>query len=165
MAVISINDLKRIREENKGKKIVFCSGSFDLTHAGHILFFEDCKKHGDILVVAVGKDSSIKDNKGDKRPILNQYIRLKTIDSLKPVDYCYIDQTSMSGNKLYTIERAFENLKPDMYVINEDAFDIPYRKELSEKYRVKLIILPRTCPPEFDGISTSKIIQKIKELN
>ena len=165
MAIININDLKNIREEHKDKKIVFCSGSFDLTHAGHILFFEDCKKQGDILVVAVGKDSSIKDNKGDKRPILNEHIRLKTIDSLKPVDYCYIDPISMSGNKLYTIERAFENLKPDIYTINEDAFDIPYRKELSEKYGVKLIILPRICPLEFDGISTSKIIQKIKNLD
>ena len=141
MSIITINDLKKIREENKNKKIVFCSGSFDLTHAGHILFFEDCKKHGDILVVAVGKDSSIKKNKGDKRPILNQHIRLKTIDSLKPVDYCYINPISIPGKKLYTLEHAFESLKPDIYAINEDAFDMEDRRKLCEFFNINLKIL------------------------
>jgi len=164
MAVINVGDLSRIREKHKDKKIVFCSGSFDLTHAGHILFFEDCKKYGEILVVSVGKDSSIKKNKGEGRPIFNQHIRLKMIDSLKPVDYTYINPISVPGNKLHSIEHAFKNLRPDVYVINEDAFDISYRKELCAKFNVKLTILPRYCPEEFEGISTSKIIEKIKNL-
>ena len=164
MTQIKIEDLPKIREQFKNKKIVLCSGSFDLTHAGHVLFFEDCKKYGDILVVAVGKDVPIEKRKGQGRPILNQYIRLKTVDSLKPVDYSYINPISVSENKLYTIEHAFQNLKPDIYVINEDAFNIPYRKELCKKFNVKLVILPRTAPPEFEGISATKIIEKIKNL-
>lgn len=164
MTIINVEDLSKIREKYKNKKIVFCSGSFDLTHAGHVLFFEDCKKYGEILIVSVGKDSSIKKNKGEGRPIFNEYIRLKMIDSLKPVDYVYINPISVPGNKLYSIEHALENLKPDVYVINEDAFDIPYRKELCAKFNVKLTILPRYCPEEFEGISTSKIIEKIKNL-
>lgn len=163
--IINVEDLSAIRETHKNKKIVYCSGSFDLVHAGHILFFEDCKKHGDILVVAVGKDSSIRNSRGEGRPIFNEHIRLKMVDSLKPVDYAYINPISMLGNKLYTIEHAFQNLKPDVYVINEDAFDRNHREELARRFRIELIILPRFCPPEFEDISTSNIIKKIKELN
>ena len=166
MTVVNMRDLPKIREKYKDKKIVFCSGGFDLTHVGHILFFEDCKKYGDILVVAVGTDNSLKKRKGDGRPILNEHIRIKTIDSLKPVDYCFINKKEFDVNKpLATIETTFAELKPNVYVINEDAFDISYRQKLCNDYHVKLVILPRWFPPEFDGISTSKIIEKIKQLH
>ncbi|MDP3881866.1 MAG: adenylyltransferase/cytidyltransferase family protein [Nanoarchaeota archaeon] len=164
MTQITVQDLPGIREEYKDKKIVFCSGSFDLTHVGHILFFEDCKKLGDILVVGVGSDNIVKKNKGDKRPILNEFIRIKTIDSLKPVDYCLLDFVSNKDNPLYFLDVALKELKPDIYVINEDAFDTPYREELCKRLNVKLSILPRSCPPEFEGISTTQIVDKVKSL-
>ena len=161
MIIKTTNDLKELREKYKDKKIVFCSGAFDLVHVGHILFFEDCKKQGDILVVGVGTDLMLKNNKGDKRPILNESVRLRTIDSLKPVDYCLLDIFSNPGNPLYVLDAVFENLKPDVYVINDDAFNFSYRENISKKFNVKLIVLQRNCPKEFEGISTSKIIEKI----
>ncbi len=162
--IISFDDLSSIRKKHTGEKIVFCSGSFDLTHAGHVLFFEDCKKSGDILVVMVGRDDEIKINKGQDRPILNQDIRLKMIDSLKHVDYCFLNTPWIQGgHPLDTIGVFFEHLKPEIYAINEDAFDIPYRKELTKKYGVKLLVLDRNCPQEFENISTTKIIEKIKK--
>jgi len=164
MIILNIGELLQLRESNRDKKIVFCSGSFDLTHAGHILFFEDCKKLGDILVVCVGSDRLIKSLKGDKRPILNENIRLKTIDSLKPVDYCFINPCSPEEHPLLILEIVFKKLKPDVYVINEDAFNISYRLNLCKKYKVKLHILKRWCPSEFDSISTSKIIERINNL-
>ena len=100
MAKIIIKELHLIRKEFSDKKIVFCSGNFDLTHVGHILFFEDCKKQGDILVVGVGGDEIMKINK-DNRIILNEKVRLKTIDSLKPVDFCFIDDVSNKENPLF----------------------------------------------------------------
>lgn len=164
MVILNIDELLQLRENNKDKKIVFCSGSFDLPHAGHVLFFEDCKKLGDILVVCIGSDRLIKSLKGGKRPILNENIRLKTIDSLKPVDYCFLNPCSPKEHPLLVIGIVFKKLKPDTYVINEDAFDIPHRLNLCKKYKVKLNILKRWCPSEFDDISTSKIIEKIKSL-
>ena len=164
MVVLKIEELSSLRQKYKEKKIVLCTGGFDLTHAGHILFFEDCKKHGDILVVGVARDVSLRKRKGDNRPILNEYIRLKTVDSLKPVDYVFMNADKSVADLLYTIKFAFEKLHPDVYVINDDAFNIPEREKLSKEYGVKLIILPRWFPPEFDGISTSKIIEKIKQL-
>ncbi len=160
MTITKIEDLNQIREKHKDQKVVFCSGSFDLTHLGHILFFEDCKNLGDVLVVAVGDDYSIRSLKGVNRPILNQHVRLKTIDSLKPVDYTLLNTISLD-DVFCDLEKMLNNLKPDTYVINEDAFDIDKRKELCERYNINLKILERFCPAEYESISTTSIIQRV----
>lgn len=168
MAIISLKDLPAIRAKHKGEKIVFCSGTFDLTHVGHILFFEDCKKLGDILVVAVGNDLATRRYKGDTRPVLNEAIRLKTVDTLKPVDYCIVDSIptdpELKGNLLAMLFPIFDGLRPDIWAINEDAFDKEYRKELAQKYGMKLHTMDRWCPQEFENISTTKIIDRVKGL-
>lgn len=163
MAIITHDDLSRIRRNYKNKKIVFCSGVFDLTHAGHALFLEKCKKEGDVLVVAVGEDSSLYDlGKGRGRPVFNEDIRLKMVDSLKPVDYTLLGLRP-ERNPLSFMETMFSRLRPDIYVINSDAFDIPYRRFLAKKYNMKIKIFKRTCPKSFECISTTGIIKKIKE--
>lgn len=159
--IIDYKDFKKIRKENEKKKIVFCSGSFDLLHAGHVLFFEDCKKFGDVLVVAMGDDEIIK-IKGSDRPILNEHIRLKMLDSLKVIDYCF-KHKNVKGEFLNTfMEEVLELLKPDSWIINEDASEISYRQELAKKYNVAIHVLERKCLPEFEDVSTTKIIKKIK---
>src|SRR3989344_8748815 len=123
--IITPDDLPRIREKHKNEKIVFCSGVFDLVHAGHLLFFEDCKKHGDILVVVLGKDANVKDYKGGNRPIMNEHVRLKMVDSLKPVDYTLLDTyDAPKEDPLFLLNKFLSDLKPDFYVINNDAFNI-----------------------------------------
>lgn len=164
MAIIKSGDLKTLREKYKNLKIVYCSGTFDMTHVGHILFFEDCKKYGDLLFVNVGRDDTIKKLKGEKRPILNQYVRIKTIDSLKPVDFCFVNSEDSDEEKHDILRFVMENLKPNVYVVNEDAFDIKYRIKIVEEFDTKMEILPRYCPKEFENISTSNIIEKIKNL-
>jgi len=160
MSITNIESLHKIRAENPNKKIGFCSGSFDLTHLGHILFFEDCKKLCDILVVSIGDDYSIKSLKGSGRPILNQEIRLRTIDSLRPVDFALLN-TIDKENIFCDLEKIFLELNPDKYFINEDAFDIDARKVLSNRHGITLNILGRTCPQEYDAISTTSIIKKV----
>lgn len=163
--IITPEDLPKIREKHRDQKIVFCSGVFDMVHVGHLLFFEDCKKHGDVVVVVLGKDANVRDYKGDKRPIMNEHIRLKMVDGLKPVDYVFLDTYDAKKDDPYSlIELFIQRLQPNMYVINEDAFDIPRRKLLAQQHDVELIILPRYCPEEFEEISTTKLIQKIKDL-
>lgn len=164
MAQITYEDLPQIRERHKDKKIVFASGCFDLLHAGHVLFLEDCKKHGDILVVALGKDHTVRTVKGSERPILNHHIRLKMIDSLKPVDYCFLDRP-FSPDEIppFPVE-AMKLLRPDVYVMNSDASQIPLRRELANAHGAACVVLERHAPDEFEGISTSKIIEKIKRL-
>ena len=156
--IIKPTDLVKLRKDNPKKKIVFCSGSFDLTHAGHILFFEDCKKYGDILVVGLGGDKIIKDLKGSTRPILNESIRMKTLDSLKTVDYVFLDEITKRNDFHSMFRFVFKNLEPDFYVLNEDVSDLKDSKELADLFNVKIIVLKRHSPKEFDNISTTRII-------
>lgn len=168
MILKTYEELSELREMHKDKKIVFASGTFDLTHVGHILFFEDCKRYGEILVVAIGEDSIAKKYKGESRPVLNEYIRLKTVDSLKPVDYSLIvREIELSPSYPLSISafpKLFERLKPDSWIVNNDALDIPMRQELANKSNIELIVLERYCPKEFEGISTTNLIRKIKEI-
>lgn len=165
MAKIRYEDLAAVREKHARQTIVFCSGVFDITHAGHVLFFEDAKRQGDILVAMVGSDKTVKRDKGPSKPILNEHQRLKMVDSLKPVDYTLTDElVPATKHPLYYIDMVFEKLRPDVYVVNQDAFDMPYRKEMVKRFGTKLVALERTAPPEFGKVSTSSIIKKIKEL-
>ena len=61
---------KKIKElQESGKKVVFTNGVFDILHVGHLTYLEEARDLGDVLVVGVNSDSSVKTNKGDKRPI------------------------------------------------------------------------------------------------
>ena len=84
------------------------------------------------------------------------------VDSLKPVDYSFLSGF-VTSHLLGHLKIVFENLKPDVYVVNNDAFDLDFRRKISKKYGVRLVILKRSCPPEFEKISTTKIIEKIKK--
>jgi len=165
MAIITQRDLKKIRGRARGKKIVFASGSFDLVHAGHVLFLEDCKKHGDILVVGVGSDKAIKGHKEPYRPILNEHVRIKLIDSLKPVDYTLLTHPPKKGLPvIYPLGAIFQSLKPDLYVVNGDIKDIQGRKAFAAQYRVRTMVLKRKAPKNFKKVSTTQIIARLKNL-
>ena len=168
MAIVSLSNLPEIRERHQGEVIVYCSGVFDLPHPGHVLFLEDCKKQGDVLVVGVSRgDKDLQNRKGAGRPIMSYKMRLKMVDALKLVDYCFVRDSDVEielNNSLGFLEIVFAKLKPEVYVINDDAFNTEYRKQLCEKNNVRLVILERWCPPEFENISTTKLIEKISML-
>ena len=88
----NINELAEIRQELKlqNKKVVFTNGVFDILHAGHVDYITKAKSKGDILIVGVNSDSSVKKIKGELRPIVPQKERAFIIASLKPVDYVVI---------------------------------------------------------------------------
>jgi D-beta-D-heptose 7-phosphate kinase/D-beta-D-heptose 1-phosphate adenosyltransferase len=85
----SRTEIKLIREQLKqqNKKVVFTNGCFDLIHSGHVDYLVKAKEMGDILILALNSDSSIRSIKGDKRPILKQDERAFIVSNLKPVDY------------------------------------------------------------------------------
>lgn len=159
--------LQAIRRTSSGQRIGFCSGGFDFTHPGHVLFFEDCKKHCDVLVVGIGSDLVRMIYKHDlTRPIWNEQLRLKMVSSLKSVDYAFIiDPLSPDRHPLDELDEVFAVLRPDVYIINSEASDIPYRQAMVAKHGIVMVILERTCPPEFENISTTSIITKIQKLS
>ena len=150
--VQSLNTLKYIVQDlkDKGKKIVFTNGCFDMLHVGHLSSFKEAKKYGDVLIVAVNSDNSVKLNKGDLRPIISEEDRLEMVAALECVDYVVLMDDKNPSN-------IIEALKPDYSIKGEDWKDkIVPEKAIIESYggEIKFIKLN-------DGHSTSKIIEKI----
>ena len=90
--VLSKEEMKSLRKKFKveHKKVVFTNGVFDLIHAGHVDYLIKAKAMGDILIVGMNSDSSVKRIKGEKRPLINQTERAFVLSNLKPVDFVVI---------------------------------------------------------------------------
>ncbi len=152
-----IKNLKQLnaitrRLKKSGKEIVFTNGCFDILHFGHVKYLQEAKKYGDILIVGINSDSSVKSIKGDKRPLIKGHDRMKTVAALESVDYVVAFN---EGTPLKTIL----NLKPDILIKGSD-----WKKNMivgagfvkSYGGKVKTVKL-------FPGRSTSGIIKKIAE--
>lgn len=74
-------------ENNKGKKIVFTNGCFDILHSGHVAYLNDAKKQGDLLFIGLNSDASIKRLKGENRPINSESDRKFLMENLKAIDF------------------------------------------------------------------------------
>lgn len=111
----SINELKEIRARLRGenKKVVFTNGCFDILHPGHVDYLNKSKETGDILIVALNSDESVKRIKGNKRPILTLHERAFIIGNLKAVDF-------VTSFKEDTPEQIIKELIPDILIKGED---------------------------------------------
>jgi D-beta-D-heptose 7-phosphate kinase/D-beta-D-heptose 1-phosphate adenosyltransferase len=140
------------RHRATGKRIVFTNGCFDVMHLGHAKYFQFAKQQGDLLVVGVNTDASIRRLKGDKRPVTPETDRVGLLEEMQSIDYLvrFGDDTPM---------RLIEAIRPDVLVKGAD-----YRKEqvvgweLVESYGGRIALAPL-----IDGRSTSAVIQKILE--
>ena len=88
----NLNELIKIVKnlKSKNKKIVTTNGVFDILHLGHVTCLEEAKKLGDVLIVGVNTNKSVKQNKGDKRPINDEKSRLSVLAALESVDYVFL---------------------------------------------------------------------------
>lgn len=113
--VKNLAELVEIRNELKRQKktVVFTNGVFDILHAGHVDYIAKAKEKGDILIVAVNSDSSVRRIKGELRPIVPQHERAFIISSLKPVDFVVIFEED-------TPHEIIEKLVPDVLVKGAD---------------------------------------------
>jgi rfaE bifunctional protein nucleotidyltransferase chain/domain len=124
----SLSALRRIIEAQKarGRIIVLANGCFDLFHAGHIRYLRAAKAKGDILVVAINSDRSVRRLKGRGRPILEQQERVEILSSFSFVDYVTIFSEP-------TVTQVLLTLKPDVHVKGSDYT----RETVPEKDTVK----------------------------
>lgn len=139
--------------KDKGKRVVMTNGCFDLLHAGHVHSFLQAKKYGDVLIVAVNSDSSVKKIKGDKRPIISEKNRIKMLCSLECVDYVVLMEET-------TPENIIKCIQPDVVVKGADwkGKEMP-EQETIESYGGKLEFIDLE-----EGLSTTNIIKKISEV-
>ena len=139
---------ENLRRDNK---IVFTNGCFDIIHAGHVRYLTTAKNFGDVLIVGLNSDSSVRKLKGASRPINNQADRAEVLLALKPVDYVIIFDE-------LTAENLIAKVKPDIYVKGSDYnLDTLPEAKIVQSYggRVEFVNLVA-------GKSTSNIIKKIE---
>ncbi len=133
--------------------IVFTNGCFDVVHRGHIEFLKFCKSQGDIVVVGLNSDSSVKTIKGLGRPINNQYDRAAVLAALETVDYITVfDEPDPLG--------LIKKVKPDILVKGQDwAQKGVIGREFVESYGGRVVFAPLV-----EGKSSTTIIEKVKSL-
>ena len=135
------------------KKIVFTNGCFDLLHFGHVKYLKDAKAKGDILVVGVNSDASVKKIKGEKRPIVKQSDRIRVIAALESVDFAvlFAEETPI---------KVIKAIRPDILVKGADwnrneIVGSDFVQSYSGKVlRIKLV----------KGHSTTDLIKKIAKV-
>ena len=135
--------------KGQGKKIISTNGCFDLLHRGHVTYLEAAKKLGDVLVVGINSDSSVKKLKGEGRPINNAQDRALVISALKSVDFVFIFDED-------TPIEFLQILKPHIHAKGGD-----YKVESLPEYPVlRAIGSDVTIIPFVDGYSTTQILSK-----
>lgn len=145
---------KLIEEIGRKKKVVFVAGSYDLLHVGHARFIEKAGLLGDILVVGIPSDRSIKRTKGVGRPVISEYSRAYTLGHLDPVDYVMIFDED-------TVCATLEKLRPDVFYTVREDWNKGYRKSPEYKavttYGGKVVSGKKESP----HMSASAIIDKV----
>jgi rfaE bifunctional protein nucleotidyltransferase chain/domain len=148
------DELQEILEGLKrgGKKIVFTNGCFDILHIGHIRCLEEAKRLGDILVVALNSDRSVRSIKGPSRPCTPEAERAEVLSALACVDYVVI------FDELNPLE-LITSLRPNILVKGGDwTPETTIGGEVVEDAGGKVVIIPHV-----EGVSTSEIIDRIRK--
>ena len=134
-----------------GKKVVTCNGTFDILHKGHIAFLEEAKKQGEVLVVAINSDASVKKNKGPSRPVNAQDDRAAVLAGLGCVDYVTVfDEENPIA--------LLDEIQPDVHVngseYGEDCIEASTVKKNGGRIHIVKLV---------EGYSTTSAIEKMKK--
>jgi D-glycero-beta-D-manno-heptose 1-phosphate adenylyltransferase len=139
-----------VAQKAAGKQIVFTNGCFDILHAGHVRYLTAARAEGDILVIGLNSDASVRVIKGRKRPLVSETLRAEVLAGLACVDYV----TIFDAPDPY---RLIQTLMPDVLVKGSDWAETDIIGSDIVKENGGRVIRMDLLP----GISTSKIIEKI----
>lgn len=144
-------ELKNFRTDNKGKKVVFTNGCFDILHVGHIRCLREAASYGDLLIVGLNSDASVKRLKGEDRPINSEAERAEMLAALDCVDYIAVFDEDTPYNLI-------NDIQPDVLAKGGDyRIEDVVGRDIVEKNNGKVVLIPFV-----DGKSTTNIIDKIK---
>lgn len=147
--ILSRKELREIirSRQTYGKKVVFTNGCFDIIHAGHVRYLRKARSFGDLLVVGLNSDGSVRRLKGPERPLVNEADRAELLAALEMVDY-----VTIFGED--TPAALIEELKPDVLVKGGDyrAEEVVGRETVEASGgRVEIV-------PFVEGRSTTKLV-------
>lgn len=141
----SLRDLAQVQ----GKKVVFTNGCFDILHAGHVTYLSEAKKLGDILIIGLNNDDSVRRLKGASRPVNEQQDRACVLDALASVDYVCIFEED-------TPKELIEKIIPDVLVKGGDyRIEDIVGADIVSKNGGEIVVLPFV-----KGKSTTSIIER-----
>ena len=148
----SLSALKReiLKLKKQGKRIIFTNGCFDILHYRHVKYLEDAKGRGDILIVAVNSDLSVRKIKGKNRPIVDESNRLKLLAALESIDYVILFNET-------TPLALIKTIRPDILIKGSDwSKNNIVGSDVVRAYggRVETVKLVK-------GLSTTNLIKKI----
>lgn len=150
----SVKELAREIEGLKaqGKRVVLANGTFDVMHGGHISYLEDARQHGDVLVVGLNSDASVRGLKGENRPVCNIDERLALLSSIRCIDHIIVFDEP-------TCENLLRTLRPDVHAKGTDytAENVPERA-VSDELGIETVI---TGAPKENATKT--IIRKAQQ--
>ena len=142
---------KRLREE--GKKIVTINGSFDMLHAGHVRSLKEAKAQGDVLIVGLNSDKSVKAYKSIYRPIIPQDQRAFMLEAIEYVDYIVVmDEPEIAAPLIRAV-------KPSVH-----ANSAEYGANCVEAPAIKEVGARLFMIPKYDDISTTNIIKRVLDI-
>ena len=155
-SVLELDEIVKLASlaKSTGKSVVFTNGCFDIIHGGHIEFLQKAKAFGDILIIGLNSDSSVRSLKGEGRPIKAAEERANILASLRFVDYITIFNES-------TPENLIREIRPDILVKGDDyKIDEVVGREIVEGYGARVELVPIV-----KGLSTSDTVAKILKNN
>lgn len=143
---------RRLQERHAGQRVVFTNGCFDLLHPGHVRALEAARALGDLLVVGVNGDASVRRLKGERRPIVPERERAEMVAALRPVDFVTLFEED-------TPVETIAALRPDIHVKSGDyrAEDLP-ESPVVEAGGGRVVIVPFV-----EGLSTTDLVARIRE--
>lgn len=142
---------KKLKKERK--KIVTTNGVFDILHLGHVKYLEVAKRLGNVLIVGVNSNSSVKQIKGDKRPINDEKSRIGVLAGLESVDYAFLFNEK---NPIKWVSK----IKPDIHAKAGDyKLSHIIEKNAVEKNNGKIVVVKME-----EGYSTTKLINRILDI-
>ncbi len=144
-----------------GKRVVFTNGCFDLIHLGHVRYLEEARALGDVLVLGLNSDASVRQLKGLQRPLVGQQERAELMSALRPVDHVVIFEELTADNTLL-------ELRPEIYVKGGDYAlsdaAVHTAKPLPEEATVRSYGGQIVFIPFLPGHSTTDLIRHILQV-
>ncbi|MGQ9661547.1 MAG: D-glycero-beta-D-manno-heptose 1-phosphate adenylyltransferase [Kiritimatiellia bacterium] len=143
---------ERERLRGEGKIVVFTNGCFDIFHAGHVDLIEFARRQGDVLVVGVNSDASVRRIKGAGRPIIPDGDRTRILAALEAVDYVVVFDEDR-------VDQLISEIRPDILVKGAQWGQEVHGREIVERDGGRVVLAPMR-----EGRSTTNIVEKIRNM-
>lgn len=148
------DELPSVRDQHSGDVVVLATGCFDLIHSGHVHFLEQAASQGDILILGINDDESVRSIKGKDRPILNEQERCVILAAFRFVSYIFTYPEKSA-------EVSIRLLGPDVFVVGSESLEL-YPDEIAAAKAVGSSVFPisKVASP-----STTKIVETIRNID